>query len=272
MNDQLQQLLQPLQDNASSIAIVVVLVLLCRAAIRRWVRRAQSGAAGLDPTVVPALGKTVMFGVYVLSAVALLDFAGINSTGLVALLGASGLAVGLALRDTLSNIAAGFMILVLQPFRVGESIEVGSATGKVREIGIFVTVLDTPDGLYVAMPNRAILSSASIKNFTRNGRRRIELVIRIEYGDSIELALEALRNVLSDEPKLMDEPAPSVSVIDLGAQSVNLRARGWTLSADYDTTYTALVAEIKEQFERAGIAFAYTQRHVVTLDKSTNAD
>lgn len=160
--------------------------------------------------------------VYAIGLIIVLDIFGVNTNSIIALLGAAGLAVGLALKDTLCNIAAGIMLLILRQFRVGHFIECGVYTGTVKEIGLFTTILETIDGLYLSMPNSSLWGTP-IKNFTRNGKRRMDLVVGISYGDSIDKGFEVLKEIVEAESRFLKDPGPQVMVQALGDSSVNLQ-------------------------------------------------
>ena len=158
-----------------AIAIVIASTISAKA-IRRSIYRANQRRQTLDATLIPILSAVAGYGVYTIGGVFILDIFGVNTASLIALVGAAGLAIGLALKDTLSNIAAGIMLLILRPFRASDFIEVSGMAGTVREINLFTTILETVDGLYIASPN-SVLWGASIKNFTRNGKRRMDIVV-----------------------------------------------------------------------------------------------
>lgn len=229
--------------------------------VRRMIRRANERLERLDETLVPVLCATSTYLIYALCLVIVLDIFGVNTASIIALLGAAGLAVGLALKDTLSNIAAGIMLLILRPFRTGDFIEFGPSTGTVKEINLFTTVLETFDGLYVSSPNSGIWGN-SIKNYTRNGKRRMDIVVGISYGDSIDAGLEVLGRIIGTEPRFLRDPAPRTMVSSMGESSVNLQLRGWTSVDDYWQTFWDLNKRVKEEIERAGLRIPFPQRDV----------
>ncbi len=241
--------------------IILVVSLLVGRGVKQFIRGANHGLARVDATLVPVLGTTAAYAVYTIGAVFILDIFGVNTASLITLLGAAGLAIGLALKDTLSNIAAGIMLLVLRPFRTGDFVECGSLTGSVKEINLFTTVLETADGLYVASPNSLVWGS-TITNFTRNGKRRMDLVVGIAYSDSIEAGLQVLQHIADTEPRFLQDPLPQVMVQSLGDSSVNLQLRGWASTEDYWKAWWDLNRRVKEEIEQAGLTIPFPQREL----------
>ncbi|WP_369921995.1 mechanosensitive ion channel family protein [Marinomonas polaris] len=234
-------------------------------AVRRAILNTNSKLNKLDATLTPIFSTVVSYAVYVIGGVFILDIFGVNTASLIALVGAAGLAIGLALKDTLSNIAAGIMLLILRPFRAGDFIEFGSTQGTVKEINLFTCVFETVDGLYIACPN-SVLWGGHIKNFTRNGKRRMDIVVGISYSDSIDVGLSVLRQVAVGEPRLLVDPVPQAMVVSMMDSSVNIQLRAWTKTDDYWPTYWDLNKQVKESIEAAGLTIPFPQRtlHVVS--------
>ena len=229
--------------------------------LHRWVNRTNNRFERFDETLVPILCTVASVVVYSIGLVIILDFFGVNTTSILALLGAAGLAIALALKDTLSNIAAGMMLLILRPFRAGNVIESGSMLGTVKEIGLFTTILETPDGLYISSPNSSLWGSP-IKNFTKNGTRRMDLIVGIAYSDSIDKGFDALQSVIQNEPRFLAEPAPKMMVQAMADSSVNLQLRAWASVENYWDVYWGANKKIKEQIEAAGLTIPFPQRDV----------
>ncbi|WP_027721708.1 mechanosensitive ion channel family protein [Maridesulfovibrio zosterae] len=201
---------------------------------------------------------------YVLLAafvVAALGQAGINITSFLAVLGAAGLAVGLALKDTLSNFAAGVMLILLRLFKKGDYVTIAGTSGTVQELSAFFTDLSTPDNQRVVIPNSSILKSVII-NTTARPRRRIDLVIGIGYNDDIPKAKEIIHEVIAADSRLLKDPAPAVMVGELGASSVDILVRPWVKTSEYFSTKCALLEQIKISFDKAGISIPYPQTDV----------
>jgi len=229
--------------------------------LHRWINRTNDRFEKLDETLVPVLRTVASVVVYSIGLIIVLDFFGVNTASILTLLGAAGLAVALALKDTLSNIAAGMMLLVFRPFRSGDFIESGSILGTVKELGLFTTILETPDGLYISSPNSSLWGSP-IKNFTKNGKRRMDLIVGIAYTDSIDKGFDVLQNVVQNEPRFLDEPKPKLMVQAMADSSVNLQLRAWTSIENYWDVYWDANKKIKEQIETAGLTIPFPQRDV----------
>ncbi len=238
--------------------------------VSKGIDRANKQIKSLDPTLVPILCTTADYLIYGIGIVIILDIFGVNTTSIIALLGAAGLAIGFALKDTLANIAAGIMLLFLRPFSIDDYIESGSIAGKVKQIGLFTTILETPDGLFISSPNSE-LWSAPIKNFTRNGKRRMELVVGISYSDSINKGFEVLNSLVKEEPRILTDPEPQIMVRSLAESSVNLQLRAWAKVDDYWNVYWEISKKIKEQIEVAGLTIPFPQKDVhIYNEKSTD--
>lgn len=201
--------------------------------------------------------SSVLLKVVLLISVA--SMLGIETTSFVALIGAAGLAIGLALQGSLANFAGGILILVFKPFRVGDYIEAQGLGGSVREIQIFFTVLTSPDNKRLIIPNGA-LASGSVTNYSAEATRRIDLVFGIGYDDDIKKAKALFERVLSEDPRVLAEPASVVAVDELAESSVNFVVRPWVSSADYWAARFDLQEKIKLALDEAGISIPYPQR------------
>lgn len=201
---------------------------------------------------------TLAFAATVLMA---LSQVGIETTSFVAILGAAGLAVGLALQGSLSNFASGVLIIILRPFKSGDYIDAGGQSGSVEKIEIFSTELRTPDNKVVIVPNSAIMSGA-IVNYSREKTRRIDLVIGVGYDADLKEAKKVLENVLNNESRVLKDPAYTVAVSELADSSVNFVVRPWVNTGDYWPTYFDLVEEIKVSLDEAKINIPYPQMDI----------
>ena len=193
--------------------------------------------------------------------VAVLGAFGIQTASVVAVIASAGLALGLAMQGTLSNFAAGFMILLFRPFKLGDFIEAGGVSGTVCDVGLFSTGLTTPDNVHILVPNSGMLGQ-TIKNFSKNDTRRVDLVMGISYNDDISKAIEIIRRVLAEESRLLAEPEPTVAVAELADSSVNLVVRPWCERADYWDVRFNLTRKFKEELEAAGCSIPYPQTDV----------
>jgi small conductance mechanosensitive channel len=186
---------------------------------------------------------------------------GLQTASFVAVLGAAGLAVGLALQGSLSNFAAGVLMLIFKPIRVGDFVEAGGAKGSVKEVGIFTTILNSPDNVRIIVPNSQIMGS-SISNYTVNGTRRVDMVIGVSYEDDLKKAKKVIEDVLAADGRILADPAPVVAVSALADSSVNFVVRPWVKVADYWPTYFDLTAQIKVALEKGGLTIPFPQRDV----------
>lgn len=205
------------------------------------------------------LGSIVSMLLKVAVLLAAAETVGFNTTSLVVIFGAAGLAIGLALQGSLANFAGGVMILLFKPFKTGDLITAQGHTGNVKEINIFVTTLLTPDNKTVIIPNGP-LSNGDITNFTTDGKIRVDLVIGIGYSEDIKKAREALLTAMRNTPKVLETPAPSVSALELADNSINLAVRPWAKPADYWDVYFGVTEACKEALDAAGIEIPFPQR------------
>jgi len=227
-----------------------------RGSVRKALRKSK-----LDETLVPFISSLVYYLVLTFVILAVLRLFGLETTSLIAVLGAAGLAVGLALQGTLSNFAAGVMLLIFRPFKIGDFIEAGGTAGAVQEIAIFSTTLHSPDNVRIVVPNSAIYG-AVVKNYTANDTRRNDLVIGIDYSDDIGKAIDTIGKVLDADPRVLRDPAPVVAVSELGDSSVNLVVRPWCGKDDYWALRFDLTRKIKEELEAAGCSIPFPQTDV----------
>jgi small conductance mechanosensitive channel len=229
---------------------------IVRGAVRRALTRAR-----IDAALIPFISSMVYYLLLAFVVVAVLSLFGIQTTSFIAVLGAAGFAVGLAMQGTLSNFASGVMLLIFRPFTVGDYVDSGGTAGTVQEIGIFSTVLHSPDNVRITVPNSSIYGTI-IKNYSANDRRRVDLVVGVSYEDDLGRAIETIRNVIGADDRVLDEPAPQVAVSELGDSSVNLVVRPWCRTTDYWAVRFDLTRSIKDQLEAAGCSIPFPQRDV----------
>ncbi|HDP88607.1 MAG TPA: mechanosensitive ion channel [Thioalkalivibrio sp.] len=243
------------------VALAVLLIGLWVVRIAVKISRRLMTKAGADPMLSSFLGS-LLRGLLVLAVViASLDQLGVQTTSLIAVLGAAGLAVGLALQGSLSNFAAGIMLIVFKPFKVGDFIEAAGTAGVVEEIRIFNSMVRSPDNREITIPNGQIYDGV-IVNITARPHRRIDLVVGISYDDDIRKAREIVERILKDDERVLEDPAPSVGVMDLADSSINLYVRPWVNSADFWVTRGDLLERIKTEFDAAGITIPFPQREI----------
>jgi len=227
----------------------------------RWFYRSLGAGNRLDETVRRFLSKALRYGVLVMVLVAVLAQFGVQTASIIAALGAAGLAIGLALQGTLQNVAAGIMLIILRPFKVGEFVQAGGLMGTVVEIGMFMTELKTVDGLFLAVPNSQLWSSA-ITNFSRHGTRRNDLAVGIGYGDDIAKAEKVMLEIASGEKRVLGDPEPATFVSELGDSSVVVTLRYWTATTDWWNTSRDLTKAVKTAFDKNGISIPFPQREI----------
>ncbi len=239
--------------------------------LKRAVHKGVYRLSKQDEIITKLLTTLSGYVVYLIAIVIILDLFGVNTASLVALVGAAGLAIGLALKDTLSNVAAGVMLLFLKPLRKSEFVEVSGNSGSVTDLGLFTTVLETADGIFVSIPNSTVWASA-IKNFSRNEKRRMDITVGISYGDSIEDGLAALRELVAEESRILKTPEPQYLMHTLADSSVNLQLRAWAPTSDYWDIYWKTQRKVKEKVESKGITIPFPQRdlHIISSDKSND--
>lgn len=247
-------------------AIGVLIVGRWVAGIVRKTARKGLEKGNVDAALIPFLSGMAYYVVLAVVLIAVLNLFGIQTTSLIAVLGAAGLAVGLALQGTLSNFAAGTMLLLFRPFRPGNFVEVAGVAGTVAEIGIFTTVLNTGDNIRILVPNASIYGD-TIKNYSANETRRVDMVMGISYDDDIGRAIEVINRVVANDKRVLADPAPTVAAAELGDSSVNIVVRPWCQGADYWGLKFDLTRELKEQLEAAGCSIPFPQRDVHVIQE-----
>ncbi len=242
-------------------AIIILIVGRIAASIVRSIVRKILTRAKTDATIVSFFGTLAYFLVLAFTVVAALAKFGIQTASFVAILGAAAFAVGFALQGSLANFAAGVMILLFRPYKVGDFIEAAGVAGTVAEVHIFTTVINTPDNIKIIVPNSRIYGDV-IKNITGNDTRRVDLVIGISYSAPIGKAHEIAMKVMKADPRVLGEPEPQVAVAELADSSVNLVVRPWVKKEDYWAVRFDVTRKIKEAFDDNGIEIPFPQRVV----------
>lgn len=228
---------------------------------RSGTRRALNRVRWMDDTVRPIFAAIVGYLVLVITLIAVLNQFGVQTASIIAVLGAAGLAVGLALQGTLSNVAAGVMLLFLRPFKVGDFVEAGGASGTVKEVGLFNTELATADNVYIVVPNSSIFSR-DISNYSRHATRRLDIPVGVGYDTDLTRALEVLRGTIDADGRALATPAPEVMVMELGDSAITINLRFWVNAADYWPCKWAMNKAVKEALDAAGIEIPFPQRVV----------
>ena len=224
--------------------------------VRRGLERAK-----VDATLVPFFGNMAYYLALAVTGIAVLNLFGIETTSLIAVLGAATVAIGLALQGTLSSFASGVMLLIFRPFKVGDFVDVGGVTGSVREVSLFTTLLHTPDNVAIIVPNSNVYG-AVIRNFSANTTRRHDITMGIGYDDDIGVAMDTMRKVLEEDDRVHKDPEPFLGVVELADSSVNILVRCWCASGDYFLLKTDLLRTFKEKLEAAGCSIPYPQQDI----------
>jgi small conductance mechanosensitive channel len=242
--------------------------------VGRWIAKLLTKAlervmtkGKVEQMLVSFLGNITYTALLAVVVLAALEQLGVNTTSALAILGAAGLAVGLALKDSLASFAAGVMLIIFRPFKLGDFIEAGGTSGVVEEIRIFHTVLKSGDNREITMPNAQIYGG-TIVNYSARETRRIDLVISIGYGDDIKQARDLITEVLEADETVLKDPAPTIMLLELGASSVDFAVRPWVKSGDYWSTRAALLEAIKASFDKAGVSIPYPQQDVHLFKES----
>jgi small conductance mechanosensitive channel len=232
-------------------AVVLLIVGYVAAGLaERSISGALKHVRGFDLTLRRFFAMLARYAILILVVVMVLGQFGVQTASIIAAIGAIGLAIGLALQGTLQNIAAGIMLLVLRPFRIGEEVEVGPVTGTVQEIGLFATRLRREDGVFLLAPN-STLWNQPVRNFTRNGVRRDEITITVSDGDDIDLVRKALLDTAASEPKTKGKPPPETFISELGDDSAKVTLRYWTSAADFFAAKAELTRKIRDNVRKS---------------------
>lgn len=238
-------------------AIVILIFGMWFAGItKRSLKKALDRSGKIDETVTIFLASMARYVVIAVTILAVLDEFGVETTSLVALMGAMGLAVGLALQGTLSNVAAGVMLLIFRPFKVGQYVEVGGQSGSVKAITLFTTEMDTGDNVRIIVPNSSVWGS-SIKNYSYNDKRRIQMIVGISYDDDMDKARRVIEDVIKADARSHSDPSPMTAVSELGESSVNIMLRVWCDSGDFGQLGWDLTQALKTRFDEEGISMPY---------------
>jgi small conductance mechanosensitive channel len=251
-------------EYAIAIAGVIVILIIgfwLAGMISRMAKKGMTRSNRMDPMVANFLANMIRYAIIAAAVIAALDQFGVETTSLVALLGAAGLAIGLALQGTLSNLAAGVMLLLFRPFKQGQFIEGGGIAGTVDNVTLFVTEMHTADNVQILVPNGTMWNTA-IKNFSHHSTRRVDLVLGIGYGDNIGKAMDALKGLAEADTRIHKEPAPMFVVSNLGDSSVDITIRLWCDAGDYWGVRFDFIRAMKEKMDEIGVEIPYPQRAI----------
>ena len=203
----------------------------------------------IDDTFLPVATLVIQYGVYGIGCLFILNLFGINTASIVTLIGVGGLSIGFALKDAISNMASGFMLLFLRPFKNGDAVEISGTTGIIKTIGLFTTRLQTFSGVYICIPNNLFWTSAII-NYSRNKKRRIEAKVSLSYFDSLETAVKSLKQIIEEESRFLDDPPPQILVKQLNVSAAQLELRGWVKTSEFWDVQWNVNEKIKYRIEK----------------------
>ena len=264
VNETLQQVIEVVSTyglNVLGAIIILIIGWIAAGWTARTLERTLARTSKVDATLRHFLTSVVRYAVIIFTVIAVLERFGVETTSFIAVLGAAGLAIALAFQGTLSHIAAGMMLLIFRPFKVGQYIEAAGTAGSVERISLFVTELNTPDNVHIVIPN-AQLWGASVKNYSYNATRRADINVGIDYGDDIGKAFDVILGVAAADGRVNADPAPAVMVTGLGDSSVDLQLRVWCAADDYLGVRFDLTRAVKEALDGAGITIPFPQRTV----------
>ena len=243
----------------AAIAIVIIGMIVARI-VSNTVNRLML-ARKIDATVADFLSALVRYGIIAFTLIAALGRVGVQTASVIAVLGAAGLAVGLALQGSLSNLAAGVLLVMFRPFRAGEYVDLGGVAGTVLNVQIFSTTMRTVDGKIVVIPNGKIIAG-NIINFSREPVRRSEFIIGVAYDSDIDQVKKILTDIIQSEDRILKDREMTVRLNELGASSINFVVRVWSNSSDLQSVYWDVLERIKREFDANGISFPYPQMDV----------
>ena len=245
--------------------IGAILILIVGRIVASWTAKTVNArlqkSGKVDETLRPFFANFARYVVLIITVLAVLAQFGIQTTSLIAVLGAASLAIGLALQGTLSNVAAGVMLLIFRPFKVGDYVEAAGIAGTVKSITLLVTELATPDNVQILAPNNQVWGTI-VKNFSHHATRRVDLVLGIDYSDDIDKAIQTVTTVAQSDSRVLKDPAPMVVVGNLGESSVDLTIRVWVQASDYWGVKFELTKVLKQRFDEEGLSIPFPQRTI----------
>lgn len=269
----LQETIMPLIIEYGLDLVGAILILFIGWIVANWIqkriRKAGQKSEKLDETLTTIFAKTAKVVVMVVVIIAVLQQFGVQTASLLAVVGAAGLAIGLAWQGTLSDIAAGIMILIMRPFKIGDAVEVAGTSGVIDEIGLVLTKMHTFDNVAVYMPNSDIWGT-KIMNYAKNDNRRVDMVFGFGYDDDIDKAMQIAREILEADERVLSDPEPQIAVSELGDSSVNIIVRPWTAKENYWNLKFDVTKRIKERYDEEGLSIPYPQRDVHVFQQNSN--
>jgi small conductance mechanosensitive channel len=266
MQSSLDQLFaySPILTNVIKALVVLIVGWTTAGFASRALRRRVMASETIDNTVGSFVAGLVRWGILIVVLIAVLNLFGVEATSLVAMLGAATLAIGLALQGTLSNVAAGIMLIAFRPYKLEEFVDIAGTAGTVKDINLFFTELATPDNIQIIVPNGQAWG-AIITNFSTHDTRRVDLVFGIDYDDDADKAMGIIRDVVAADERVLKDPEPWLRVTNLGNSSVDITLRAWAKTDEFWDVKFALTQAIKEAFDKGGITIPYP--HTVEIRK-----
>jgi small conductance mechanosensitive channel len=253
-----------LLTTAATSLVIALVIFIVGKWVAKWAKNTLKKLLNkrqVDAVLVDFLGTVVYTLIFIAAIIAAVDSLGVPATSFMAILGAAGLAIGLALKDSLSNFASGVMLVLFRPFTKGDFVDAGGILGTVDKIDLVSTVLTTPDNKQIIVPN-ALMYTSAITNYTAHDTRRVDMVIGVGYGDDLKLAAKVLNKVCSENPKVLAEPATKIFINNLGESSVDFVVRPWVKSEDYWGVLAEVLETSKVELEAAGCNIPFPQRDV----------
>ena len=250
-------------DFALALVTALVIFYVGRIVVKLVTRalRKVMNAQEVDPTLVTFISNLVNMVLMVIVAIAAIGALGVQTTSFIAILGAAGLAVGLALQGSLSNFASGVLIIIFRPYKVGDWVEAAGISGAVQEVQILTTILKTGDNKQVIVPNSQIMGSV-ITNYSANDTRRVDMVVGVSYSDDLDKVRSVISELISADDRILADPAPTIAVSELADSSVNFVVRPWVKTADYWGVMFDLTEAVKKRFDQEGISIPFPQQDV----------
>ena len=251
-------------ETHGSIALKALVILVVGWLVAKFLKalvRKLMVRSGVDPTLIGFCASITYIGLMALVVITALGKLGVPTGSFIAVIGAAGLAIGFALQGSLGNFAAGVLLIVFRPFKVGDFIEAGGTSGTVEELQVFATTLNTPDNKAITVPNAAI-TGGNIINYSAKPIRRVDLVFGVGYGDDIKRGKEVINSILTKDDRILKEPEPTIAVSELADSSVNIVVRPWVKTADYWGVFFDITEAVKLEFDAQGITIPYPQQDV----------
>jgi small conductance mechanosensitive channel len=255
--------------NILAAAAILLIGLWLAGRVGKAVRRIAAKSPRIDDTLAGFLAQLVRYAILAFVILAVLQRFGVETTSIVAVIGATTLAIGLALQGTLSNVAAGVMLILFRPYRIGEFVEVASSTGKISDVGLFTTTLTTIDGVIVTLPN-GLCWGAPIRNFSALPNRRFEIKVGVAYDTPLDLALDVVEDAVRADGRVLSTPEPFVKVTGLGDFAIDITAYAWAKNAEWFETRLDLLKGVKEALDAEGISipFPTTLNYELRMDEA----